>query len=239
MWHGRPSLKPIFHTSALALWLTFCVAGCSSSDEGASVAGIAQQQGLREEVAAFTGRTAEELLSDASALQLGERLFGAYCASCHGTDATGKQRVTNLVDGVFNFGNGIDAIRTTITQGRKSIMPGVGNQYGEMNLGQLVAFVESLASDEPLGRLAEQGKLLYEESCAACHGMDGRGNVDLGGPNLADDYWLHGDTMMAIRLIITRGATGECPPHAQSLMIEEIELLTAFVTQLNTRARVN
>lgn len=239
MRHGQPSLKSVFHTSALTLWLTFCVVGCSSSEDGTSAAGVAQQQGLREEVAAFTGRTAEELLSDASALQLGERLFGAYCASCHGADATGKLRVTNLVDGVFNYGNDVDAIRTTITQGRQSIMPGVGNQYGEMNLGQLVAFVESLASDEPLGRLAEQGKLLYEESCAACHGMDGRGNVDLGGPNLADDYWLHGDTMMAIRLIITRGAEGECPPHAQSLTVEEIELLTAFVTQLNTRAPVD
>lgn len=237
MRHGMPFLKTGVRPSAFALFLVLCVAACSSSQDDAPVIGMAEQGALREEAEAFTGSSAGALISDATALNLGERLFGAYCSSCHGAEATGGQRVTNLVDGVFNFGNDIDAVRTTITQGRKSVMPGVGNQYGEMSLGQLVAFVESLASDEPLGRLAEQGKQLYDESCAACHGADGRGNLALGGPNLADDYWLHGDTMMAIRLIITRGATGECPSHAQSLTGAEVELLTAFVTQLNSGQR--
>ncbi len=235
MRHGMPLLNSALCAPVLALSLTLFITACSSQDEDTLVTDVAQQQALRDEGETFAGRSADALMSDPAALQLGGRLFGAYCSSCHGVDATGKQRVTNLVDGVFNFGNNIDAVRVTITQGRKSVMPGVGNQYGEMSLGQLVAFVESLASDEPLGRLAEQGKQLYDESCAACHGMDGRGNLALGGPNLADDYWLHGDTMMAIRLIITRGATGECPPHAQSLTASEVELLTAYVTQLNSR----
>lgn len=231
--HGMPFLGSVFRASTFALLLMLCITACSSSDDDTQVTGLAKQEALRTEAEAFAGNSASALVSDTAALQLGGRVFEAHCASCHGADGTGKQRVTNLVDGVFNFGNDIDAVRTTISQGRKSVMPGVGNQYGEMNLGQLVAFVESLASDEPLGRLAEQGKLLYEESCAACHGPDGRGNLALGGPNLADDYWLHGDTMMAIRLIITRGATGECPPHAQILTPAEVEVLTAFVTQLN------
>ena len=233
MRHGSTFLKSRILASTSALLLALCVTACGSPEQNGPVLGVAEQQVLREGSEAFAGAGADSLMSDVSALQLGEELFGAYCSSCHGPDATGKQRVTNLVDGVFNFGNDIDAVRTTIMQGRTSVMPGVGNQYGEMSLGQLVAFVESLASDEPLGRLAEQGKQLYDESCASCHGPGGRGNLELGGPNLADDYWLHGDTMMAIRLIITRGATGECPPHAQSLTEPEIELLTAFVAQLN------
>ena len=28
-------------------------------------------------------------------------------------------------------------------------------------------------------------------TCMACHGMDGKGNVALGAPNLTDDIWLH------------------------------------------------
>jgi cytochrome c oxidase cbb3-type subunit 3 len=139
----------------------------------------------------------------------------------------------NLVDGVFNYGNNVEAIRSTIANGRLSAMPAMGNRYGEMNLGQIVAYVESLSSSEPMSRLGEQGKQLFDETCAACHGSDGRGVVELGGPNLADAYWLHGDTMMAIRLIITRGAEGQCPAQGLSLMPVEIDLLTAYVTKLN------
>jgi cytochrome c oxidase cbb3-type subunit 3 len=35
----------------------------------------------------------------------------------------------------------------------------------------------------------EAGKTIFQEKCAACHGVDGGGTV---GPNLADNYWLHG-----------------------------------------------
>ena len=35
------------------------------------------------------------------------------------------------------------------------------------------------------------GRKLYE-TCAACHGMDGKGNPAMGAPNLTDDVWLHG-----------------------------------------------
>lgn len=35
----------------------------------------------------------------------------------------------------------------------------------------------------------ESGKALYNTNCAACHGQEGQGTV---GPNLTDEYWLHG-----------------------------------------------
>ncbi|WP_187261854.1 c-type cytochrome [Pontibacter beigongshangensis] len=35
----------------------------------------------------------------------------------------------------------------------------------------------------------EAGKTIYAQNCAACHGPEGQGTV---GPNLADEYWLHG-----------------------------------------------
>jgi cytochrome c oxidase cbb3-type subunit III len=36
------------------------------------------------------------------------------------------------------------------------------------------------------------GKAIYTQSCVACHAADGGGGI---GPNLTDDYWLHGATM--------------------------------------------
>lgn len=38
----------------------------------------------------------------------------------------------------------------------------------------------------------EKGEAIYKENCAACHGKLGEGGV---GPNLTDDYWLHGGSI--------------------------------------------
>ena len=41
----------------------------------------------------------------------------------------------------------------------------------------------------------DKGKAVYIDMCAACHGKVGQGGV---GPNLADDYWLHGGSLKEI-----------------------------------------
>ena len=38
----------------------------------------------------------------------------------------------------------------------------------------------------------EQGKTIFDMNCAACHGFLGEGGV---GPNLTDEYWLHGGSI--------------------------------------------
>lgn len=38
----------------------------------------------------------------------------------------------------------------------------------------------------------DAGKTVFIQNCAACHGKDGEGTV---GPNLTDDYWLHGGSL--------------------------------------------
>jgi cytochrome c oxidase cbb3-type subunit 3 len=46
------------------------------------------------------------------------------------------------------------------------------------------------------------GKALYLQSCVACHGQQGQGGV---GPNLTDEYWLHGGSIKAVFHTITEG----------------------------------
>ncbi|GAB4044129.1 cbb3-type cytochrome c oxidase N-terminal domain-containing protein [Spirosoma jeollabukense] len=46
------------------------------------------------------------------------------------------------------------------------------------------------------------GKAVFLQSCVACHGQQGQGGV---GPNLTDEYWLHGGTIKAVFHTITEG----------------------------------
>ncbi|GAB3511521.1 hypothetical protein GCM10027341_51100 [Spirosoma knui] len=48
----------------------------------------------------------------------------------------------------------------------------------------------------------EAGKVLFNQYCTACHGQNGEGKV---GPNLTDEYWLHGGTVKAIYHTVTEG----------------------------------
>ncbi|HHY84185.1 MAG TPA: c-type cytochrome [Verrucomicrobia bacterium] len=54
-------------------------------------------------------------------------------------------------------------------------------------------FEANIASLEPSQDAAvlESGRQLFTTLCAPCHRMDGGGLV---GPNLTDDYWIHGST---------------------------------------------
>jgi cytochrome c oxidase cbb3-type subunit 3 len=48
----------------------------------------------------------------------------------------------------------------------------------------------------------ETGKKLFNSSCAACHGNEGQGIV---GPNLTDNYWLHGGDLKSVFKTIKYG----------------------------------
>ena len=50
--------------------------------------------------------------------------------------------------------------------------------------------------------MVNTGKKIFQSRCATCHGMFGEGNI---GPNLTDNYWLHGAQLEDIYHTITKG----------------------------------
>ena len=72
-------------------------------------------------------------------------------------------------------------------------------------------------------------------ACAACHGMDGKGNPALGAPNLTDDIWLHGWGENAIVAMINNGKVNQMPAQADKLTESQIKVLTAYVWGMSNK----
>ena len=74
------------------------------------------------------------------------------------------------------------------------------------------------------------GQRIYQASCVACHKAEGGGDV---GPNLTDNYWLHGGDLKSIFKTIKYGVDGKGMAAWQSIYSpKEIAQLTSFVKSL-------
>jgi cytochrome c oxidase cbb3-type subunit 3 len=77
--------------------------------------------------------------------------------------------------------------------------------------------LEDIVKDKDLLNFAMAGgRSVFNENCAACHGVGGVGAY--GFPNLADDQWLWGGTLDDIRTTITYGIRNTNPNSRQSEM---------------------
>ena len=155
--------------------------------------------------AKFTSMSTEDMAKDPQAMAIGERLFMNNCAQCHGSDARGGKSFPNLTDGDWLHGGTPEKIRETITGGRIGIMPPMAAAVGTPDdVRNLSHYVLSLSGSPHDSLKASLGKSKFT-ACAACHGMDGKGNQALGAPNLTDDIWLHGWGEAAITAMINNG----------------------------------
>lgn len=146
----------------------------------------------------YQQRTVEELTQNAEAMNAGRRIFLQNCAVCHASDAGGTPGLyPNLSDKDWIWGGTPEQIITTITGGRNTIA-GQGMVAGGAladpspeNLADVAEYILQLSGHTIDSGKAERGKALFDQSCIACHGASGEGNVLLGGPNLTDDIWLY------------------------------------------------
>ncbi|WP_343604577.1 cytochrome-c oxidase, cbb3-type subunit III [Roseateles sp.] len=191
------------------------------------------REAMRTIYARFDGLPVETVARDPQAMGIGERLFANNCATCHGSDAKGSKGFPNLTDNDWLYGGSGETLIETITRGREGTMPpmaaAVGNGEDARNLAH---YVLSLSGSPHNSVAAALGKSRFT-ACAACHGMDGRGNQALGAPNLTDKVWLHGWGEPAIVAMINNGKHSHMPEHGSRLSPEQIRVLAAYVWGLS------
>ena len=184
-------------------------------------------------LAQFASMTVPQLAADPKAMATARNLFQVNCAMCHGSDGGGAKGFPNLTDKNWQWGGDPDTVVQTITAGRIAAMPAWGPVLGQQGVDQAEAYVEQLAGQPHDAVLAAAGRTVFETNCAACHGVDGKGNPLVGAPNLTDDVWLYGGDPATLKLTIMAGRNGQMPAFGERLGPERVRLLAAYAIHLS------
>jgi high-affinity iron transporter len=102
----------------------------------------------------------------------------------------------------------------------------------------LVAAADLVAVQEPDAQVIEQGKMLYADQCASCHGMEGHGDgpaarfMSQEVPDLSDGEWKHAeDGSVAAVAAVIRAGIDDSPmtPFEGTLSDEQINAVATYV----------
>ena len=178
--------------------------------------------------AVIVASTLAEIQNDLDLMQTAERIFKRECSACHGPDARGQASLfPNLMDIDWQWGSSAEQIEQTIRGGRLANMLAWQAILGDESVDQVADFVVNFSDSDD----AHPGKAIYQQSCAACHGLEGVGNPLLGAPNLADNIWLYGGDIETVRASIAQGRNGVMPSFAKRLDEAQIKLLVAMLAR--------
>lgn len=190
----------------------------------------------------------EQIRTDANlsriALAQGKAAFGDNCSPCHGIGGAGGKGYPNLNDDDWLWGGKLSDIETTLKNGirvagndntRLSVMSAFGRD-GVLKRDEVRAVanhVRVLAKLEPeKGANLALGKKIFGEQCVSCHGEEGKGNQELGAPNLTDNIWLFGSDIETIYETVNNGRSGVMPAWGGRLDPVTIKALTVYVHSL-------
>ena len=203
-----------------------------------------------EEQAQYLDRVAaasmEEISQDQEllpfALAGGGAAFADNCAPCHGLGGGGQGFYPSLADDSWIWGGTLDDIHTTLLYGirvdheetRFNDMPayGVDQILSREEIAAVTEHILALSGQEHDAEAAQQGAEIFIEQCAACHGEEGEGLPELGGPRLNDQIWLYGGTREEIAAQIHKPRQGVMPAWTGRLDPETIKILAVYVHSL-------
>jgi cytochrome c oxidase cbb3-type subunit III len=170
----------------------------------------------------------------------GRTAFADNCAPCHGAGGGGTKGYPNLNDDDWLWGGKLDEIENTVRHGARSgdskdhegNMPAFGRE-GMLKANEISAvadFVRSLSA-LPVEKDADLalGKNVFAANCVTCHGPEGKGNRELGAPNLTDKIWLYGSDKATIVEGIQNGRGSTMPAWEGRLSEPTIKALVVYV----------
>lgn len=97
----------------------------------------------------------------------------------------------------------------------------------------LAAMEAALASPAALAA----GRATFEKTCASCHEKDGGGSI---GPNLTDDFWMHGHTHGRMLAIVSYGVLEKGMPGWSAVLTpEQVAQVTAYAATLHGTTPAN
>lgn len=169
----------------------------------------------------------------------GAVLFGDNCAACHGPGGAGGPGFPALAAGAWLWGGAPEVLAETIRVGinsdhpesRISQMPAFGRDQllARADILAVIAHVRSLSGTGP-GSPA--GSELFAANCAACHGEDAKGMVEMGAPNLTDPTWIYGGSEQSLFTTLFHGRQGHMPRWDQRLSDLDRKVLALYVADL-------
>lgn len=171
------------------------------------------------------------LRGDVDIMASARRIFDRKCGICHGADASGQaSRFPDLTDSEWQWGGDPFQIEQTIRGGRQAAMVSWQAALGDDGVEQVARYVRDLGQVDPAAD-GDRGKTIYGQSCVACHGVTGEGNVLLGAPSLVDDVWLYGASEEEVMQSIAAGRNGFMPAFNDRLDDTQIRMLVAWLTR--------
>ena len=215
------------------------------ADVAVQLANLEQIRG--EKMVAFGAAPLADIEKNPALLALararGKAAFGDNCAPCHGSGAAGAKGYPNLNDDDWLWGGKIEQIMQTIGFGARSGHPKTHEsamlafgKEGILKPAEIVTvanYVRSLSGlATAAGYDAASGRKIFAENCVSCHGEEGKGNQELGAPNLTDKIWLYGSDTATIVETVTNGRGGVMPAWTGRLDQSTIKALAVYVHSL-------
>jgi len=173
----------------------------------------------------------------------GKAVFGDNCAPCHGSGGAGAMGYPNLNDDDWLWGGTLDQIMQTIQFGARSGHPkshesamlafGKDGMLKSEEITTVANYVRSLSGlSTRQGYDPVAGRKIFAENCVSCHGDAGKGNQEVGAPNLTDKIWLYGSDEATIIDTITNGRASVMPAWIGRLDPSTIKAMAVYVHSL-------
>lgn len=107
----------------------------------------------------------------------------------------------------------------------KAELKEASEKYGKVTKNE--AEFQVLLSDS---KSLEEGKKIYDKNCIACHLAEGQGIV---GPNLTDEFWIHGCDFKSIYDVIKNGVIDKgMTPWKGQLTPKQMQQVGSYIVSL-------